>query len=96
MPQVFRTPSAVRDLNAILDWISQDNLQAALDFVDEVDRLLILMAHHPLMGESVEYLHVGVRRQCYGDYLLFYRPRDNGIELLRVLHGARDIDNLFG
>jgi len=36
-----------------------------------------------------------VRRFTLGNYLLFYRHVDDTIELIRVLHGARDIDRLF-
>jgi len=30
-----------------------------------------------------------------GNYLVFYRPASDGIEIIRVLHGARDIPELF-
>jgi toxin ParE1/3/4 len=47
------------------------------------------------MGEAVDNLAPGVRRHSLGDYLLFYRLCGEGIELIRVLHGARDVDHLF-
>ena len=40
----------------------------------------------------------GLRRvpvKGFENYLLFYLPRENGIDVIRVLHTARDIDNLF-
>lgn len=40
----------------------------------------------------------GMRRsrvENFGDYLIFYRPVDRGIEVVRVIHGARDIEALF-
>jgi toxin ParE1/3/4 len=95
MPKLIRTPAAVRDLVSITDWIAADNLDAALRFYDEVDRLLSLIARYPRMGEAVDQLGPGVRRHTLGDYLLFYRLSGDGIELIRVLHGARDIDRLF-
>lgn len=95
MLQVTRTPAAVRDLAAITDHIAANNLEAALRFYDEVDRLLRLIARYPQMGEAVDQFAVGMRRQTLGDYLLFYRQRGNEVELIRVLHGARDIDQLF-
>jgi plasmid stabilization system protein ParE len=48
------------------------------------------------MGEAVDYLRPGLRRWVYGQYLIFFEPRDYGIALIRVLHGARKIDDLFG
>lgn len=95
MPKVTRTPAAVRDLLSITDRIVADNLNAALRFYDEVDRLLSLIARHPRMGEAVDHLGPGVRRHTLGNYLLFYRLCGDGIEVIRVLHGARDIDRLF-
>jgi len=92
---VIRTPAAVRDLVAITDWIAADDLDAALGFYDEVDRLLGLIARYPILGESVEHLGPGMRRHTLGNYLLFYRLVGDQIELVRVLHGARDIDRLF-
>jgi toxin ParE1/3/4 len=95
MPRVIRTPAAVRDLTAITDTIAADNLDAALRYYDEVDRRLGLIARYPRMGEAVDHLSPGMRRHTLGDYLLFYRLRNDAIELIRVLHGARDIDRLF-
>ncbi len=95
MPKVTRTPAAVRDLALITDRIAADNLDAALRFYDQLDQLLSLIARYPRMGEAVDNLAPGVRRHTLGDYLLFYRLCGDGIELIRILHGARDIDHLF-
>jgi toxin ParE1/3/4 len=94
MLQVTRTPAAMRDLVAITDWIAANNLDAARNFYNEVDRLLSLIARHPLIGEATEHLGSRVRRQSLGDYLPFYRASDDAVELIRVLHGARDIQSL--
>jgi toxin ParE1/3/4 len=31
----------------------------------------------------------------FDNYLIFYLPHENGIDVIRVLHGARDLDRLF-
>lgn len=95
MPRIIRTPAAVRDLATITDYIAADNLAAALGFYDEIDRLLSMIARNPDIGEAVEHLAPGLRRFTFGNYLLFYCHNDDAIELIRVLHGARDIDRLF-
>lgn len=95
MLKVVRTPLAVRDLTAITDHIAAQNLTAALSFYDEVDRLLNLIASYPQMGELVENFAPGLRRCTMGDYLLFYRQSNEDVEVIRVLHGARQIDKLF-
>jgi toxin ParE1/3/4 len=41
------------------------------------------------------YEHTGVRRRPYGNYLIFYRISDDRIEVLHVLHGARDYESIL-
>jgi toxin ParE1/3/4 len=95
MLKIVRTPAAVRDLEAITDYIAVDNLTAALAFYDEIDRLLTLIAQYPDLGEAVDQLSPGLRRLTLGNYLLFYCRADDQIDLVRILHGARDIDRMF-
>ena len=32
----------------------------------------------------------------FDNYLIFYRPTERGVEIIRVIHGSRDIEDLFG
>ena len=66
--------------------------------VDETCRRLVV---HPLSGDlydsGIARLK-GLRRiqvSGFESYLIFYLAIDHGIDVVRVLHGARDIDNLF-
>jgi len=54
-----------------------------------------MLAENPLAGRVREELAPDVRSFPVGNYLLFYRPTQNGVELIRVLHGARDLRRLF-
>jgi plasmid stabilization system protein ParE len=47
------------------------------------------------MGEAVDYLRPGLRRSSYGKYLIYYEVREKGIGLVRVLHGARKLEDLL-
>lgn len=62
MLKITRTPAAVHDVVAITDYIAANNLDAALRFYDEIDRLLNLIARYPQMGEAVDHLATGLRR----------------------------------
>jgi toxin ParE1/3/4 len=95
MAQVRRTATSKSDLSTIADFIAADNPLAAERWLDEVGRTLSVIATHPHIGERVDHLAPGIRRHSFGQYLLFYRPIDGGIELRRVLHGARNIETLF-
>jgi len=47
------------------------------------------------MGRSRFDLSPELRGFPVGSHLIFYRPAVDGIEVIRVLHGARDIPKLF-
>lgn len=47
------------------------------------------------MGRKRDELVPNLRSFPVGNYLIFYRPINQGIEVLRVLHGARDIPSIF-
>jgi toxin ParE1/3/4 len=91
MPQVIRTDEAERDLIDILVNIGRHNPMAADNFADEVERTSQRLAQFPGMGAERDAVPVGVRAFAIGNYVLFYRPLDGGIEILRVLYGGRQI-----
>jgi toxin ParE1/3/4 len=67
----------------------------ALQFYDSIDARLQLLAVNPNIGELRPDLARNVRAFSIGNYVLFFRPLDDGVELLRVLHSARDIPRIF-
>jgi toxin ParE1/3/4 len=95
MPRILRTDTAEADVLDIYRHIAADNPRAADKWLEKIDRTLGLAAKFPGMGEQVEHLAPGLRRLTEGNYLLFYVPIEGGIELQRVLHGARRIEDLF-
>jgi toxin ParE1/3/4 len=76
-------------------------LEAALRFYDAVSLTLGELALMPLMGEqrdSADPRLAGLRVWRVGgfpNHLIFYRV-DDGVEVVRILHGVRDIDRIFG
>lgn len=95
MARAVRTASANADVLAIAEFIAADKPSAAMRWLDDLDETITRLARHPFLGEAVEHLAPGMRRHSLGNYLLFYVPIDDGIELRRVLHGARRIEELF-
>jgi toxin ParE1/3/4 len=47
------------------------------------------------MGVSREELEATLRSQPVGNYLIFYLPLEDGVDIIRVLHGSRDMARLF-
>ena len=50
---------------------------------------------NPLIGRARPELLIDLRSLPFGRYVIFYLPRKRGIEVVRVLHGARDLKPLF-
>jgi toxin ParE1/3/4 len=95
MPRVTRRPLAEADILEIWDYIADDSLAAADRWVDRLDEQLRMLAAQPLMGRAREELAPGVRSFPFGRYVVIYVLLDNGIDVVRVMHGARDIDAVF-
>ena len=95
MPSIIRSDQSEQDVYEIAHFIARDNPDAAFRLVDRFDETLNMLAENPLTGRAREELAPVVRSFPVGNYVLFYRPSQNGIELIRVLHGARDLRRLF-
>ncbi|MDP6719343.1 MAG: type II toxin-antitoxin system RelE/ParE family toxin [Pirellulaceae bacterium] len=95
MSLVIKSPEAAEDLHQIWLFIAMDNIDAADRLIDAIDDQLKGTAEMPLSGRARDELRPGLRSVPVGNSLLVYRPIENGIELVRVIHGARDIERLF-
>ena len=95
MARVTHAPLALRDLGDIWDYIAIDSIAAADRFLDRIDGTCELLARHKDLGQLRSEIAAGVRSFVVGNYVLFYRSTDDGIELARVIHAARDVDALF-
>jgi toxin ParE1/3/4 len=92
---------AQHDLEECAEYIRQNNPRSALRFLRAARTTMERLLATPALGsryESDEPELAGVRFfpvSRYRNYLVFYRPTATGIEVLRVLHGARDIERLL-
>ena len=96
MAKAIFAPAAEADLEAIVDYIAADNPAAADEFIARLEDLAARLAETPGMGRARSEFLPGLRSFRLGHYLLFYRATTSGIEVVRVLHGARDFPTLFG
>jgi toxin ParE1/3/4 len=94
MATANQSPRAKRDVADIWHFIALDNLPAADRLVDSIKTALNLLASHPGMGPTRFELGANVRSFPVGNYILYYRAVESGIELLRVIHGARNVQDL--
>lgn len=90
------TPAAKTDLEAIGDWIAQDSPRRAETFVAELRDACLTLAELPEGFALVpRYESAGIRRRIYGNYLIFYRIVAREIQVLHILHGARDYEAIL-
>jgi len=97
MSRVFFHPDAREDLHAIADFIARDNENRAISFVRDLQVACGHYADHPLSGRDCGNIFPGLHRFPHGNYLVYYLPDTAGhsIEILHVLHGARDHEQLM-
>jgi toxin ParE1/3/4 len=92
---ITKTARAERDLDDIWFYIASDNIRAADALIESIDQRCRLLLEQPMMGRARSELSPGVRSFPVGRYVLFYVPSATGIEVVRVLHSARDIGEVF-
>jgi toxin ParE1/3/4 len=95
MRVVHRSELSEQDYRDIWRYIAADKPDAADRFLLRIDSKLELYAENPGMGTARDNLAPGLRSFPVGNYLVFYRVASDGIELVRVLHGSRDLKKLF-
>jgi toxin ParE1/3/4 len=99
--RLIKHARALRDLEDRSEYIRQRNPRAALRFIDEAEATFRRLATMPGMGTRydpelpalAEIRYFPISR--FKNDLVFYRPIADGIEVLRVLHGAQDIDGIL-
>ena len=95
MGLVRRTELSKLDYDQIHDYVAADSEPAADRLLRTFEEKLELLSQMPGAGASRRDLGKGVRSWPVGNYLLIYRPIQGGIELLRVIHGARKVRRVF-
>ncbi len=101
MARAFVRPLAEEDIDKIAARIAKDNLSAALRFYERVEETLSLLkvwphcgairtTNNPVLQGLRSYPIPGFR-----SYLLFYLPVKEGIDVVRVIHGARDVPQVL-
>ena len=95
MKQFRVAPAARADLDEIWSYIAQDNPEAADKFIRAIVSRFPALAARPELGRMREELSPRLRSFPIGRYVVFYRPMETGVEIARVLHGARDLPPLF-
>lgn len=102
MGRIIKSALALGDLEEQAEYIRQRNPRAALRFLEAAEGTFRLLASMPGIGERYETdnpLYQDLR--ClpihkFPAHIVYYKALADGIIVIRVLHGARDVDQVFG
>jgi toxin ParE1/3/4 len=89
------TPQAEGDLEEIWQYVAQGGEDRADAFLDAILNQCRQLAQFPRMGRTRENLASNLRSFPVKKYVIFYRPVNDTVEIVRILHSARDIETIF-
>ena len=103
MPRVLKRVSTELDLITQWIWYSENgSVELADRFLRAADQTFHLLATQPESGSRFDVGKVelqGLRRfpvsDGFDNILVFYFPLQDGVDIVRVLHGSRDMMRLF-
>lgn len=87
---------ADEDLADIRAYISLDSPRRAASFTRELVHACLAIGEAPRAWPVVVgYERSGFRRKAYRQYLIFYRVQVDCVQIIRVVHGRRDVERLL-
>ena len=96
--RILRRLKAAQDAEDIADYIAKDSLVAAIRFLENTESTLRDLADSPSSGSPFESDHAELanlrfrRVKSFPNHVIFYVEHKDAIEVVRILHGARDLD----
>ena len=87
--------AAKHDVDGILSYIARDKPGAAARFAARLRARCELLVKNPLVGEDCSLLRPHMRRITIAGYLIFFRADEEKVEVIRIIHGARDWGSSF-
>lgn len=97
MPQALRTEAAQHDLDEIAWYIAVHECRprVAYQIIDEVIAKCELLAGNPTLGTAKPEFGKDYRVFTHKRWVIIFRPIENGIEVMRIVDGARQYNLLF-
>jgi len=89
------TAQAREDLREIEEYIGQHNPKAAVTFVQRLTERFQELCEMPGIGRKRDELAAGMRSSAVGNHLIFYYVEGENVVIVHVLHGRRDLENVF-
>lgn len=95
--EVLIPPKVAAEIEAIGDWIAQDNPAAARSMIERLYRRCLSLDHFPERGRPYGPTYRAVNE---GRYVIIYRveptPGQGRVVIVAVMHASRDIRRILG
>ena len=101
MPRIAFSEFVEPELIAVWEYIAIDNIDAADRFTECAHSTIQELARMPTMGRRREFPQMRLRNlrsfrvKGFENFVVFYSPLPDGVEVFHVLHGARDLDRFW-
>ncbi|MEQ8790196.1 MAG: type II toxin-antitoxin system RelE/ParE family toxin [Pirellulaceae bacterium] len=100
MAKATRSAQAQDDIDDLADYIAEENPTAARQFLDAVERTIQLLTATPELGgvfplPGRPQLRAHRISPRFRNYIVFYESNDDGVLIVRVIHGRRDLTTAF-
>jgi toxin ParE1/3/4 len=95
MAVVRRSPQAEADLDSILDDLNQKNPAAADRYAAAFEEKGQALAQFPEIGRARPEIAPALRSTLINPYVIFYRIEGDTVQILRILHGMRDLRSIM-
>lgn len=100
--EIRKKPQAERDIEECFVYIGEENLDTAVHFLVAVEDSIEEIGRNPFIGKQREFKSSQLTNlrmwlvKGFSNYQIYYTVEAETIEIIRVLHGARDVDDIFG
>lgn len=89
--RIRRLPTAVVDIDGIWEYVNDRNPAAADRLVNRITDATARLENYPESGPRREDIAPTARSIVVGSYTVLYRVTEASVEIVRVVHGARDM-----
>jgi toxin ParE1/3/4 len=85
---------AAEDFEQIFEYsLLNFGVEQADDYTRSLEAVFLVIAQHPFMGRECAEVATGLRRHDHNKHVIFYRPIDKGIFVVRILHQQMSLNN---
>jgi len=95
MTEYIISPSAIKDLEQIIDYFAMRNVDAGERVLSAFQKKCRYLTQFPYIGRSYKSIRPYLRGLPMDGYIIFYRIGTDCIEIMRVVKGNRDLEGLF-